>query len=441
MLRAAAVAAAFAAAALPGAAARTLSLTKFDLGECSPRGDAEFGAPSPYVVAPPALIMAAPIPHGVLWPPPRSSPAAASPLPRPAAAHPLAVCNDGTPAGYYFSPSPSGSADWVVHQQGGGWCFDAASCRERSPSLTSSKAWAPAVTVGGLFAAADPRLAAANLVYAPYCSSDAWAGHIGAADVPFGFHFRGADIVDAIVADLAAARGLGAAAHTTILYSGCSAGARGVLFNLDRVAAVVASAVPPGHLAAYGGLLDSAFWVDLTPANASVVPFRAQAADVLAMANVSVPRACAAAYPPPDTWKCLMGATAVPFLTSPYLLHAYQYDRFQLTSDLGVPGSAVTNATPAERVYDELFRSATRSAALADTITPAQPGTAAVLPACYKHCATEDPGFASITVGSSGVSLETAVAAWMYGEGAATTPRFVMDDCAGFNCGATCPAV
>ena len=42
------------------------------------------------------------------------------------AAHPLALCNDGTPAAYYFRKAPSQSEQaniWVVYLQGGGECW------------------------------------------------------------------------------------------------------------------------------------------------------------------------------------------------------------------------------------------------------------------------------------------------------------------------------
>ena len=55
------------------------------------------------------------------------------------------VCNDGSPSGFYFNPSPSGSnAVFLVHLQGGAWCYDEASCGARmqsSPQLMSSDTW------------------------------------------------------------------------------------------------------------------------------------------------------------------------------------------------------------------------------------------------------------------------------------------------------------
>ena len=80
---------------------------------------------------------------------------------------------------------------------GGGWCYDAKTCAGRSPDLTSSKGWPATNTpaAGSLLASSDARLAAANLVYAPYCSSDGWAGSMPAAP-PTNFAFRGHDIVE-----------------------------------------------------------------------------------------------------------------------------------------------------------------------------------------------------------------------------------------------------
>lgn len=46
------------------------------------------------------------------------------------AKYPLAVCNDGTPAAYYVHRGADPSR-WLVHQQGGWWCWDDYSCQVR----------------------------------------------------------------------------------------------------------------------------------------------------------------------------------------------------------------------------------------------------------------------------------------------------------------------
>src|ERR1700690_3198481 len=43
-----------------------------------------------------------------------------------------AVCNDGTPAVYYFKRgSGADAAHWIIHFQGGGWCSNGPTCMLR----------------------------------------------------------------------------------------------------------------------------------------------------------------------------------------------------------------------------------------------------------------------------------------------------------------------
>jgi hypothetical protein len=42
--------------------------------------------------------------------------------------YPMAVCLDGTPAGYYFEPSTTGSLNIQFYFEGGGWCYEANDC-------------------------------------------------------------------------------------------------------------------------------------------------------------------------------------------------------------------------------------------------------------------------------------------------------------------------
>ena len=52
---------------------------------------------------------------------------------------PRAVCVDGSPAAYYFAPGAStGASTWIVHLEGGGWCYDDVSCAKRCPEDTSA---------------------------------------------------------------------------------------------------------------------------------------------------------------------------------------------------------------------------------------------------------------------------------------------------------------
>ena len=94
---------------------------------------------------------------------------------------PLATCNDGSPAGYYFAPGSGSMANyWLVYLEGSMFCWDIKSCQERytthgrvprygylafahrflrtrSPfrywmSSTTPKQWATSFAQGGIFA-------------------------------------------------------------------------------------------------------------------------------------------------------------------------------------------------------------------------------------------------------------------------------------------------
>lgn len=320
------------------------------------------------------------------------------------AKHPSALCNDGTNAGYYYKPSASKSSLVVVHLEGGGWCWDEKSCNARSANLVSSKGWGETKDVDGLFNASTPLLRDANLVYVPYCSSDGWIGHISAANAPAGlsYGFHGQSIVRAVLEDVSSSTGFGVTTPAQYLISGCSAGARGVLFNAESIASIL-TGLP--SVTQFGLLLDSAFWVDVAPPNATV-PFQDQARGVIKLMNVTggLSTSCLAAYPGDQAWKCIYGQYAVPHISPdiPYLLHAFSYDEFQISGDLGISFGDVPK-TSAQLAFAEAFRKVTTAAANVDVIAPARAGTAALLPACYHHCATESSLFT--TLQTKGVSL------------------------------------
>jgi len=71
-------------------------------------------------------------------------------------------------------------------------------------------------------------------VYVGYCSSDAYVGNSGFNANVVGWSFRGARIVTAVIERLIADYALGNTTEPTkMLLGGCSAGARGAMYNLD----------------------------------------------------------------------------------------------------------------------------------------------------------------------------------------------------------------
>src|ERR1700690_2936306 len=66
-----------------------------------------------------------------------------------------AVCNDGTPAVYYFKRgSGTDAAHWLIFFQGGGWCSSEPTCTRRwsiQRSLMTSQGAPNTFEVGGIF--------------------------------------------------------------------------------------------------------------------------------------------------------------------------------------------------------------------------------------------------------------------------------------------------
>lgn len=85
---------------------------------------------------------------------------------------PLAVCNDGSGGGYYFSQGSqaAGPSLWLIYLEGGLWCWSEETCVERNASTPfemSSSGWPFTQSLEGIFdddASLNP-WAGANMVY------------------------------------------------------------------------------------------------------------------------------------------------------------------------------------------------------------------------------------------------------------------------------------
>jgi len=286
------------------------------------------------------------------------------------------------------------------------------------------------VDVAGLFDSKEPRFASANLVYPRYCSSDAWAGDAVSSWSP-DFAFRGAQIAHAVFRDLAARHGLGALPNTQVLYGGCSAGARGALFNGDSIHALLGSLLGP-QLSRFGVLFDSGFWIDVQPYDTALPSLALITQQAVAMAGMGAAAApaCAAAYPGAELWKCFFGFYALRFLQAPFYANQFLYDQYQLEKD-GIPGRPKDDGV----AYAEVFRGLTESGLRA--AFDAQPGSAASLPGCHKHCNTLT-GNTWGTILTGGATLEEGVTEWFFDD--AFSHRWLLETCEGWNCGLTCPA-
>ena len=201
----------------------------------------------------------------------------------------------------------------------------------------------------------DPKrspFAGAHMVFMPYCSSDAWIGNTGNHSTPLNFFFRGQVILEAAIKQfqegitvdtvLTLPTWLPNHTHATqtttgffqltandrVLFGGCSAGARGALFTLDYVQAML----PPGSPQVLG-FLDSPLWVDMVPIDPKITtPLEAQTQLIFGVVNATarLGTECARVYPGDEGWRCLYAQYRLPYITTPYLMSASQFDKFAL---------------------------------------------------------------------------------------------------------------
>ena len=359
-----------------------------------------------------------------------------------------AVCTDGSPAKYYFSAAAAtadatAASTWIVHLEGGGWCYDQASCAKRCPEgtsapLCSSNVYAPTRALQGVFHADDATLRAANKVFVPYCSSD---GHMGSNEKnpSEGYRFRGAIILQAILRDLVTTQGLAAegTAHT-IVWGGASAGARGAMVHLDFVAGMVATAGGDASALHVLGFLDSPLWIDLPSINPAFPGFSVTTAGVFSQVNVThVGAECARMHTGADGWKCIFAQYRMPFLTNtPYLVVGSQDDLFQIDEDMGhAPRSQ------SEFAYASNFATQTRQ--LVHSLHAADPSHHAVFSwACFNHAVSmSDSGFNRLTT-MGGETMNGALVQFLrangWGGGGASASRGDLawvDTCDGWQCG------
>eukprot|EP00026_Physarum_polycephalum_P004876 Phypoly_transcript_04900.p1 GENE.Phypoly_transcript_04900~~Phypoly_transcript_04900.p1 ORF type:complete len:383 (+),score=41.65 Phypoly_transcript_04900:775-1923(+) len=253
--------------------------------------------------------------------------------------NPDAVCNDGSPATYFFRPgSGSGAGIWTIYLEGGGFCQDIPSCQSRwqytkhfmtstlLPEILNDTTLSPDVNHWGINsgnATANPHFYNANQVYLWYCSSDVHAGDIEASNATGGFHFRGKVIVQTLVEHLLTKQTPSMTEAKFILLTGFSAGGMGVLNNADFVGAMVSKAVPAATYKAYA---DSGWLLDV-PTYGLTWTSRQQLQSLYTNFNAQFDDSCVAALEPVgQAWRCQFGDIVHSFITTPLFIAQYQFD-------------------------------------------------------------------------------------------------------------------
>lgn len=219
-----------------------------------------------------------------------------------------AICNDGSPSGYYLRRSASNSSGWVIYLEGGGLCYDYKTCKSRNPMLTGSATWPPTFSPPGLFAnATSNRFRDFNQVFVIYCTSDLYSGSKAASGL-LNFSFRGQHVVPALLEDLHDEL----SGASDVLFTGGSAGGIGVLVNWPLVRKAL-SGVPRLRAIPDAGW----FLTTMKPYSPKSVPITKQLKDGMALWAGQPGVECAAAMGPKGAYQCYSGPVAYPFLPGP----------------------------------------------------------------------------------------------------------------------------
>lgn len=294
---------------------------------------------------------------------------------------------------------------------------------------TSSKLFADTCLKTGVFSEdSSAALATANKIFVPYCTSDAHMGDREASDATNGWHFRGATVVRSVVSYAVEHLNLGEKT-STLVFGGGSAGARGAMTHVDNIAAMVPQSV------SVVGFLDSNMWLDLASYNSSFMGFgpQTQQAHDYFVTNASgvVPAECSMMYAG-EEWRCIFGQYRMPFLQTPYLIVASQYDswqlRFEVCNDLmgcDVPDAALP--------YVDNYGMLLQQYMIGNPPVRSSNHSAVYSQGCYNHHMSESSLFVSTTT-EEGLSEQDALAQFI------EMPAGYkwVDQCQGYNCGSGC---
>ncbi|KAG4377665.1 hypothetical protein GLYMA_18G179800v4 [Glycine max] len=244
-----------------------------------------------------------------------------------------ALCLDGSAPGYHFqSGFGSGSRNWLIHIEGGGWCNSIPSCYQRKfTHLGSSDHMEKLIPFSGILSsdpAQNPDFFNWNKVKIRYCDGASFAGHPESEQRGSGLFFRGQVIWEAIMDELLST-GLSNAKQA--LLSGCSAGGLATLIHCDSFRQVLPKEATVKCLADAGFFLDEK---DIS-GNSTMRSFYHDVAQLQGLAK-SLHKDCIAKMEPS---KCLFPSEIAKNIKTPLFLVHPAYDFWQIRNILVPQGS------------------------------------------------------------------------------------------------------
>ncbi|XP_057799656.1 pectin acetylesterase 11-like [Salvia miltiorrhiza] len=256
-----------------------------------------------------------------------------------------AVCVDGSPDGYYLQPgSGDGAKNWLIYINGGGWCENITTCRDRfneyngnsrisfSNIPNSNGTLSVAKDFTGILSqnqAINPDFYNWNRIYVTYCDQASFLGDTVVDDGQGPIvQFRGSRNFDALVEDLLA-KGIGAGEN--VILSGRSAGGLATILHCDGFRARLPNV---GRVKC---LSDAGFFIRAE--NVANADYRDQFfASVIQLHNISslLPATCTQIR---DPSLCLYPEYLVGDIQTPLFILNSAFDFFQLQARVVPPNS------------------------------------------------------------------------------------------------------
>ena len=258
-----------------------------------------------------------------------------------------AACLDGSPYGYYFVPSTTGSKSWTISLEGGGWCWDETSCYGRSHGILGNSSLFPAQHGCACMNVIDGHIDSdCNCIYLPYCDGASFSGYRAEPwPVPSSpgatLTFRGLRNLDATMDEAFAKHGMEAA--TEMVLTGGSAGGLATFLHADHVAARMGDKVRTTAAPVVGYFLDHAPYSTSAPpatiAGYPRTPYGDWMRYITSMQNLTADTllpACLAAFPATPHW-CFMAPHMSRFIETPLFMFNSKVDAWQMLNDLQLP--------------------------------------------------------------------------------------------------------
>ncbi|VDP71169.1 unnamed protein product [Echinostoma caproni] len=235
-----------------------------------------------------------------------------------------ALCNDGSPAGYYYRPSKKRDAkNWLIFLEGGWYCFDEETCRLRESStlsLFSSTSWPTNRAFDGILSAYEN----VNPIYHDYHNVTS------TLTVPE-FYFHGSKILQSVVDQLPWPK---TGQVERVVFAGSSAGGIGVLMNVDRLSRRLVKRL--GYPVLVSGIVDSAWFIHTPayrPAKCSNV-FECPAEEGIHRGmrfwKARIPKRCRKQQPKGERWRCYLAPFMYEYLKTPVYIVQSLFDEAQM---------------------------------------------------------------------------------------------------------------